>query len=97
LVGRGWRKLLINWFFISWGSSIRWRRWQGLLIHWCLGFVISMEGRGVVVTLAPGVDNVDIHEWRPVAPLHHLVAHLLQQHQGQHQRYHHHLKGEQDN
>ena len=50
----------------------------------------------MVVTLAPGVDNVDIHEW-PVAPLHHLVAHLLQQHQGQHQRYHHHLKGGQDN
>ena len=41
-----------------------------------------------VVTLAPGVDNVDVHEGRAVASLHHLVADLLQQHQGQQASHH---------
>ena len=43
---------------------------------------------GTVVALAPGVDDVDVHEGGPVASLHHLVAHLLQQHQGQQASHH---------
>ena len=41
-----------------------------------------------VVALAPGVDDVDVHEGSAVASLHHLVAHLLQQHQGQQASHH---------
>ena len=41
-----------------------------------------------VVALAPGVDDVDVHEGSAVASLHHLVADLLQQHQGQQASHH---------
>ena len=43
---------------------------------------------GTVVALSPGVDNVDVHEGSAVASLHHLVADLLQQHQGQQASHH---------
>ena len=43
---------------------------------------------GTVVALAPGVHDVHVHEGGAVASLHHLVADLLQQHQGQQASHH---------
>ena len=49
---------------------------------------------GTVVALAPGVHNVHVHEGSAVASLHHLVADLLQQHQGQQASHHQGLQRE---
>ena len=43
---------------------------------------------GTVVALAPGVHDVHVHEGGAMASLHHLVADLLQQHQGQQASHH---------
>lgn len=49
---------------------------------------------GTVVALAPGVHDVHVHEGGAVASLHHLVADLLQQHQGQQASHHQGLEKE---
>ena len=82
-----WRRLLIHRHLMHHRrGSIGWRRW------WWWGWSIAVVR--TVVTLAPGVDNVDVHEGRAVASLHHLVADLLQQHQGQQASHHQGLQTE---